>query len=67
MIYPLIVQVRHELGRQLAREQPCPPEIDVVVGVPDSSIPMAIGYASNSFSNLTSVMPWRPERRLLKG
>jgi len=39
--------VRQELGRMLARECPCP-EGDVVVGVPDSSIPMALGYAQAS-------------------
>eukprot|EP01127_Copromyxa_protea_P013723 TRINITY_DN370_c1_g1_i1.p1 TRINITY_DN370_c1_g1~~TRINITY_DN370_c1_g1_i1.p1 ORF type:complete len:530 (+),score=82.29 TRINITY_DN370_c1_g1_i1:29-1591(+) len=49
----LVHKMRHELGRQLAREQPCPDNIDVVVGVPDSSIPMAIGYALESGKNFT--------------
>ncbi|MCY0886606.1 MAG: amidophosphoribosyltransferase, partial [Firmicutes bacterium] len=34
---------RRELGRMLAREAPA--EADVVVGVPDSSLPQAMGYA----------------------
>lgn len=38
--------VRLELGRQLAREHPVP--VDVVVGVPDSGIPAALGYAHES-------------------
>ncbi len=37
-------QVRQQLGRQLAREAPVH-DADVVVGVPDSSTPAAIGYA----------------------
>jgi len=36
-------QVRQRLGRQLALEMPTP--ADVVIPVPDSSIPAAIGYA----------------------
>jgi len=36
-----------ELGRQLAREQPCP-NADLVIGVPDSSTPAAIGFALQS-------------------
>ncbi|MEW6094370.1 MAG: amidophosphoribosyltransferase, partial [Chloroflexota bacterium] len=39
-------QVRQNLGRELARE--CPAEADVVVPVPDSSVPAAIGYAAES-------------------
>jgi amidophosphoribosyltransferase len=39
-------QVRQNLGRELARE--CPVEADVVIPVPDSSIPAAIGYAVES-------------------
>ncbi|MBI5878900.1 MAG: amidophosphoribosyltransferase [Chloroflexi bacterium] len=35
--------VRQRLGEELARE--CPTEADVVVPVPDSSVPAAIGYA----------------------
>jgi len=38
--------VRQRLGRELARE--CGVDADVVVPVPDSSIPAAIGYASES-------------------
>ncbi len=41
-----IHQVRQKLGRELARE--CPVEADVVIPVPDSSIPAAIGYAVES-------------------
>ena len=36
-------QVRQALGRQLALEQPA--QADVVIGVPDSAVPAAIGYA----------------------
>jgi len=36
-------QLRQELGRQLAREAPA--DADVVVSVPDSGTPAAIGYA----------------------
>jgi amidophosphoribosyltransferase len=39
-------QVRQNLGRVLAREAPI--EADVVIPVPDSSIPAAIGYAAES-------------------
>lgn len=38
--------VRKEMGRQLAREAPC--EADIVIGVPDSSISAATGYAEES-------------------
>lgn len=38
-----VYQVRRELGRLLAREQPA--GADLVSGVPDSSIPAASGYA----------------------
>lgn len=38
--------VRLQLGRQLAREHPV--QADVVVGVPDSGIPAALGYAHES-------------------
>src|SRR6201981_3470537 len=37
---------REELGRQLAREAPA--EADIVVPVPDSGVPAAMGYASES-------------------
>ncbi len=39
-------QVRQNLGRELARE--CPADADVVIPVPDSSVPAAIGYAAES-------------------
>ncbi len=39
-------QVRQNLGRQLARE--CPTQADLVMPVPDSAIPAAIGYAMQS-------------------
>ena len=38
--------VRQRLGAELARE--CPTDADVVVPVPDSSVPAAIGYAAAS-------------------
>ncbi|HYF65620.1 MAG TPA: amidophosphoribosyltransferase [Herpetosiphonaceae bacterium] len=42
----LIHQVRMELGRELAREAPV--AADLVIGVPDSAIPAAIGFAQES-------------------
>jgi amidophosphoribosyltransferase len=42
----LVHQVRQELGRQLAKEAPV--EADMVVPVPDSGTPHAIGYAQES-------------------
>lgn len=41
-----IYSVRLALGRQLAREAPAP--ADIVVGVPDSATPHAIGYSLES-------------------
>jgi amidophosphoribosyltransferase len=41
-----IHDVRQQLGRQLAREAPA--EADMVVGVPDSATPAAIGYSLES-------------------
>ncbi len=38
--------VRQRMGEQLAREQPV--DADIVVGLPDSAIPAAIGYARAS-------------------
>ncbi|MGB9710656.1 MAG: amidophosphoribosyltransferase [Thermodesulfovibrio sp.] len=38
--------VRKELGRQLARENPV--EADIVIPVPDSGVPAALGYAEQS-------------------
>ncbi|MBN1400930.1 MAG: amidophosphoribosyltransferase [Anaerolineae bacterium] len=42
----LIHEVRQELGRQLAREHPV--EADLVMSVPDSATPAAIGYAQEA-------------------
>jgi amidophosphoribosyltransferase len=42
----LLYEARLEMGRQLAREQPA--EADLVIGVPDSAIPAAIGYAEEA-------------------
>ena len=42
----LTYQARQEMGRQLAREQPA--DADIVLAVPDSAIPAAIGYAEES-------------------
>ena len=41
-----VYQVRKELGRQLAREHRL--EADVVIPVPDSGVPAAMGYAEES-------------------
>ncbi|MBI1818213.1 MAG: amidophosphoribosyltransferase [Deltaproteobacteria bacterium] len=41
-----VYQVRKELGRQLAREQPA--EADLVIPVPDSGVPAALGFAEES-------------------
>ncbi len=38
-----VYEVRKELGRRLARENPV--EVDVVVPVPDSGVPAALGFA----------------------
>jgi amidophosphoribosyltransferase len=42
----LLYEARLEMGRQLAREQPA--DADLVIGVPDSAIPAAIGYAEEA-------------------
>ncbi len=42
----IIHEVRQRMGRQLAREAPA--EADIVVGVPDSATPAAIGYSRES-------------------
>lgn len=42
----IIHKVRQRMGRQLAREAPA--EADIVVGVPDSATPAAIGYSLES-------------------
>ncbi|HLY37441.1 MAG TPA: amidophosphoribosyltransferase, partial [Candidatus Binatia bacterium] len=41
-----VYAVRKELGRQLAREAPVP--ADIVIAVPDSGVPAAIGYAEQA-------------------
>ena len=41
-----VFSVRKRLGQQLAREQPC--KADVVIAVPDSGVPAALGYAQES-------------------
>src|SRR5262245_22227609 len=41
-----VYEVRKELGRQLARESGVP--ADIVIPVPDSGVPAAIGYAEES-------------------
>lgn len=41
-----VYQARHAFGRQLAVEHPVP--ADVVIPVPDSGVPAAIGYAEQS-------------------
>ncbi|MDQ2688958.1 MAG: amidophosphoribosyltransferase [Chloroflexota bacterium] len=42
----LLYEARLEMGRVLAREQPA--EADLVIAVPDSAIPAAIGYAEEA-------------------
>ncbi len=42
----LVHSVRQELGAQLAREHPV--DADMVIGIPDSSIAAAVGYARES-------------------
>jgi amidophosphoribosyltransferase len=41
-----VYDVRKELGRQLALEAPC--DADMVIPVPDSGVPAAIGFATQS-------------------
>ena len=40
-----VYETRREMGRQLAREAPPPPETDMVIPVPDSASVPAMGYA----------------------
>ncbi len=42
----VVHRVRVRLGRELAREQPA--DADLVIGVPDSATPAAVGYAEES-------------------
>lgn len=44
--YQNVNETRKELGRQLAREMPT--DADIVIPVPDSGVPAAIGYAEES-------------------
>jgi amidophosphoribosyltransferase len=39
-----VYEARKKMGRQLAKEQPA--EVDVVIPVPDSGVPAALGFAS---------------------
>ncbi len=67
-------QVREALGRELAREHPV--EADLIVPVPDSSIPAALGYAAeagitygqaiikNRYSDRTFIKPDQRLRQL---
>jgi amidophosphoribosyltransferase len=41
-----VYEVRKELGRQLAREQPA--DADIVIPVPDSGLPAALGFAEQA-------------------
>jgi amidophosphoribosyltransferase len=41
-----VYQVRKELGKQLARENPA--DADIIVAVPDSGVPAGIGYSEES-------------------
>lgn len=41
-----LYQARQNMGRELAKEHPA--DADIVIGVPDSAIPAAIGYALES-------------------
>jgi amidophosphoribosyltransferase len=43
-----VYKIRRELGRQLAREAPPPPGVDIVVPVPDSASVAAAGYAEEA-------------------
>lgn len=43
-----LAYLRHQLGKQLARECPPPPNIDIVMGVPDSGCAAAWGYAEEA-------------------
>lgn len=68
----LIYDVRQKLGHQLALESPA--NVDLVLPIPDSSIPSAIGYAQtakipyehgiirNSYIGRTFIMPNKNER-----
>lgn len=42
-----VYEMRKRIGMELAKEAPCP-EADIIVPVPDSGVPSAIGYAQQS-------------------
>jgi amidophosphoribosyltransferase len=42
-----VYEARKKIGAELAREAPCP-DVDLVVPVPDSGVPAAIGYAEEA-------------------
>ena len=46
----MCTSIRKAFGRQLAREAPV--EADVVIPVPDSGIPAALGYAEEAGHSL---------------
>jgi len=41
-----VYQIRKEMGRQLAREHPA--DADIVIPIPDSGVPAALGYSEQS-------------------
>jgi len=41
-----VYQIRKNMGKQLAQEAPC--EVDVVVPIPDSGVPAALGFSESS-------------------
>ncbi|WP_339046185.1 amidophosphoribosyltransferase [Candidatus Mesenet endosymbiont of Agriotes lineatus] len=43
-----VYEVRKEIGSVLAQESPPPQDVDMIIPVPDSGIPAAIGYANQS-------------------
>lgn len=44
----LVHKTRQELGKRLAIEHPAPTGADLVIGVPDSSIPASVGFSKQS-------------------
>jgi amidophosphoribosyltransferase len=67
-----VYEARHEAGRQLARQYPV--EADLVIGVPDSALAAAMGYAAeskipygdglakNRYVGRTFIQPWQSQR-----
>ena len=49
------------MGRQLAREAPV--DADLVIGVPDSGVPSAVGYAQESGIPFDTGLVKKPLRR----